>query len=1066
MVRIAPSMSEDAYERDVLSILADLGWVTVSGPDIAPLEAGETATGRRRPERSDYRETILEGRLADAIRRFNPHLPETAVVDAVATVRRVESPVVEPENWRCYRYLVEGVPVEYRDEAGALRTARARIVDFKDPDANDLAAVSQFSIRGPRKTRRPDVILFVNGLPMALFELKRPHKSYARLDGAYRQVQTYRNQVGDLFRWNQFVVLADGGDAICGSFSAPWEHFAQWKTINGEDVDTDRLPPDEVLINGMCRPDVFFDLIRNCIATYGEGDRTVKKVARYHQYWAVRKAVDCTIDAVAGDGRAGVVWHTQGSGKSLEMAYYAGKMMRHPAMGNPTLIVLTDRNDLDEQLYDDTFASSKPGSPLPEAPVQAESRANLKELLSGRESGGIVFTTIQKFGLSKTDREAGRSFEVLSDRRNIVVMVDEAHRSNYDLIDGFARHLRDGLPNASFIGFTGTPIEQNDRSTRAIFGEYIDVYDMTQAQADGATVKVYYEPRLAKVDMPDEARDLIDEEVAAASAGQDEDSTERAKSKWARVEAIVGSEERIKELAADIVEHWETRKGVINGKAMIVAMSRRIAVDLHDEIVALRPDWRSDENDEGVIKVVITGDATDPLRYQSHIRNKSERRAIKARACDAKDPLEIVIVRDMWLTGFDSPPMHTMYVDKPMQGVGLMQAITRVNRKFGNKPGGLVVDYIGIAENLRKALADYTNRDKQGKAAGEELSETALPSVLSEHDIVGDILAGTDWVSMTADKSDRARVRAVYAATNYLLRQEPEVDGDGSGEFASDADEATPRQRFMAHCGRLVRLFSLVATLPEARAIRDDVAFFDAVRQSLMKVSSTERGGHDGDAALDTAVRQIVSEHVSGSGVVDIYAEAGMEQPDLSLIDDSFMERYSASEHKNVQLEMLKQLLAKEVKTVERRNIVAGRQFSEMLAEALNKYHNRGIDQAEVMRALVELAKRMREQVERGEETGLNEKELAFYDALRTNEGAQQAMADETMRQIAHELTKTVQRDAKTDWNVKDQVRAKLRAGIKRLLLRYDYPPDGANEATDLILAQVELQAGLEVQGA
>lgn len=1053
--------TEDALEQWVLEILTELGWTHVYGPTIAP---GEPAA-----EREDYRESILEGRLAEAVARLNPKLPSDAVAEIVRTVKRVESPLIESENWTAYRYLIQGVPVQYRDPEGQLRSDRAWLIDWGDPKNNDLAAINQLTIEGPKKTRRPDVLLFVNGLPMVLFELKRPGKTYATVTGAYRQTQTYRSQIPDVFKWNQVVVVSDGIEALAGSFSAPWNHWAAWKTIDGsrrdpKNLDGYRIPQIEVLTRGMFRLDVFFDLCRNFVATFGEGTETRKAVAKYHQYWAVNKAISETLESVETNGKIGVVWHTQGSGKSLEMAYYAGKVMRHPGMDNPTIIVLTDRNDLDDQLLDETFAPSKPGSPLPEKPIQAESRAHLKALLAGRESGGIIFTTLQKFGLSKEDREAGRSFPLLSNRLNIVVMVDEAHRSNYDVIDGFARNVRDALPEASFIGFTGTPIDEKDRSTVEIFGEYIDIYDMTQAIEDGVTVKVFYEARLARVELPDQARNDIDHEFEDATVGSEEEISERLKSKWAKVEAIVGSEKRIKELAADIVTHWEARRDVLAGKAMIVTMSRRIAVDLYMAIIALRPDWHSDDDAAGVVKVVITGNATDPVSHQPHIRNKKERRAMKARASNPDDPLELVIVRDMWLTGFDSPPMHTMYVDKPMRSAGLMQAITRVNRTFKDKPSGLIIDYIGIAENLKDALATYTDRDKQDRAIGEDVRQSAIPEMLTEHAIVSDLLHDIDWVTILGSGNARAFVYAVTAAVDHLLESErgfEESAGDdvAEGEFDQDSLEGpSVKKRFMAHTGRLKRLFSLVPTSQEATAIRDDVAFFDAVRQSIAKIEGVERTP-DGDAVLDTAVRQIISQHMAGSGVIDIFAEAGLEKPDISVIDDEFRQKFETSEYKNLQLEAVRRLISNEVKIIGQRNIVAGRKFSVMLAEALNRYQNRTIDAAQVIAEIVEIAKAIRAQRKHGEETGLTENELAFYDALATNESARLAMQDETLRKIAHDLTEIVRNDAKTDWQVKETVRAKLRTRIKRLLLQNGYPPDQEPSATDLIIQQAEVMA-------
>lgn len=1045
-------MNEDDLEQIVIEMLVDLGWSYVHGKDIEP--------GMPDAERADFREVILEGRLAGAIRRLNPDLPEVAVADVLAAVKRVESPVIESENWNAYRLLLDGVAVEYSLADGSRKHDRARLIDWENkPNQNDLLVVNQFTIQGPKRERRPDVIQFVNGLPLVLHELKRPGKEYAKVSGAYNQIATYRSQIPDLFKWSQLVVISDGIQAKAGSFMGKWEHYAPWKTIDGRDLAPSALPQIEVLVEGLFRPYVFFDVCRNFIATYGDGDRTVKKVAKYHQYWAVTKAVEKTVEAVRGDGRIGVVWHTQGSGKSLEMAYYTGKVMRHPAMENPTIVVVTDRNDLDDQLFEETFAASKPGSPLPEAPQKAEDRDALKSLLQGRQSGGIIFTTIQKFGLSQADKDAGRQFPLLTDRRNVVVMVDEAHRSNYDLIDGFARHLRDGLPNASFIGFTGTPIEHRDRSTTAVFGDYIDTYDMTQATQDGATVKVFYEPRLARVVIPDDVRDELDDAFGDAMAESEDMVAERMKSRWAKVEAIVGSDDRLKELAADIVDHWETRRSVLNGKAMIVTMSRRIAVALYDEIVAIRPGWHSEDDAAGSIKVVMTGNATDPAEFQQHIRNKRERNAIKDRACNPADPLELVIVRDMWLTGFDSPPMHTMYVDKPMRGASLMQAITRVNRTFADKPAGLVVDYIGIAEDLKDALSNYTKRDQEGGEAGEDVRAKVVPALLVEHSICSDLLHPVDWVTILGSGGPRAYLHAVAATVDFLLSTDTDDAHLDAMPGEWDDDEPSVKKRFMAHARRLTSLFATVPTSPEARRIRDDVAFFDAVKSSIAKIEGADRASGDPDAALDLAVKQIVSEHISGSGVIDIYAEAGIDRPDISIIDDSFMAKFEKSAQKNLQLEALRRLLEAEVKAVARRNVVTGRQFSEMLAESLNRYQNRSLDTAQVVAELVELAKAMRADRERLTASGMTADELAFYDALRDNPSAIDEMPDETMKKIAHELTEIVRRDAKTDWNVKEQVRAKLRSTVKRLLLKHGYPPDGAETATELILKQAETMA-------
>lgn len=1046
------SVAESEFESWVLEMLAEQGWHTLHGPEIAP--------GMPEAERSDHREVVLVGRLREAIYRLNRTLPDEAVEEAVKTALRPESAVVQSENWRAYQLLTQGVPVEYRGAEGVLRNVRARLIDWTDPSANDLLAVNQFTIQGAKKERRPDVVLFVNGLPLGLLELKKPGAENATIASAYAQIQTYKAQVPDLFTWNQGVVLSDGFLARMGTLTAQANHFQAWKTVDGRSLATKYRPEIEVMVAGFLRPEVFLDWSRNFIAFAGDGQKMTKIGAKYHQYWAVRKAVMETIEAVENDGRAGIVWHTQGSGKSFEMAWYSGALMRHPAMDNPTLLVLTDRNDLDNQLFEDTFAATKIGAPLPEAPVQADSRAELKTLLSGRQSGGIVFTTIQKFGLSKDEREAGIGFPTLSERLNIVVMVDEAHRSNYDFIDGFARHLRDGLPNATFIGFTGTPIEAKDRSTTAVFGDVIDTYDLTQAVEDGATVKVLYEARLAKVRLPDDALSDIDDAFADAVSGSEEDAQERLKTRWSRVEAVVGAEERLEELARDIVAHWEKRKEVVpDAKCMIVTMSRRIAVDLHDKIKALRPGWHADDDERGRMKVVMTGSATDPEGWQEHIRNKAQMRALKARASDPSDPLDVVIVRDMWLTGFDSPAMTTMYVDKPMRGVSLMQAITRVNRTFRDKPAGLIVDYIGIAEDLKTALGDYTQRDRDNGQVGADIEATAIPEMNNAHDIVCSILAPFDWRPLVAEKTPKAYINAVMATVEWLLEQDHVEDAfEGVEDQAQDGKpkELTVKQRFVVHVQRLRSFFSLVPASDAASRIRDDVAFFDAVRTAIAKIESAGRGATDAGAELDTAIRQIVSENMTGTGVVDIYAEAGIANPDISLIDEAFVKKVTDSDRPNIQMEALKRLLNSEIRAIAKRNLVKGREFSEMLNASLLRYQNRSLDTAAVVAELVQLAQALQAEQERGRQAGLTDNELAFYDALRTNESAREAMQDDVMKKIAHDLTDIVRRDAKTDWNIKEQVRAKLRTTIKRLLLKHGYPPDKAPEATELILKQAE----------
>ncbi len=1044
-------VAESDLEDWVLEMLEGQGWVTAHGTDLAP--------GTLLAERSDYREVVLADRLRNAVADLNPDLSAEAVDEVVRTAIRPESAVIQTENWRAYQLLTFGVPVEYRDSECVLRTVRARLVDFSDPTRNDLLAINQFTVQGPKRERRLDVVLFVNGLPLGLLELKNPSDENATVAGAYKQVQTYKTQIPDLFTWNQGVVVSDGHLARVGTSTAPENHFQAWKTIDGTSLESKYRPEIEVAVAGFLRPEVFLDWVRNFIAFKGDGAKVVKIGAKYHQYWAVTKAVTETVEAVESDGRAGIVWHTQGSGKSFEMAWYAGKLMRHPAMHNPTLVVLTDRNDLDDQLYEETFASTKPGAPLPEPPVKANSRRHLKDLIRGRQSGGIIFTTIQKFGLTKSEREAGEHFPELSDRTNIVVMVDEAHRSNYDFIDGFARNLRDGLPNATYIGFTGTPIETKDRSTTAVFGPVIDTYDLTQAVEDGATVKVLYEARLAKVRLPEAALDDLDEAFSEAVSGSEEEAQERLKSKWSKVEAIVGAEERLDELVRDISAHWLARKEVMpEAKCMVVAMSRRIAVALHDKFRALHPDWYSEDDTKGRMKVVMSGSASDDEDWQEHLRTREATRALKVRASDPSDPLDMIIVRDMWLTGFDSPSMTTMYVDKPMANVSLMQAITRVNRSFKDKPAGLIVDYIGIAEDLKSALGDYTKRDQENENVGATIEATAIPEMLKEHDIVCSILHDFQWRPLLDEQSAKAYINAVASGVEWLLEKEHQEAPEEGLEVATGQDKPlTTKQRFMAHTKRLRSFFSMAPSSEEATRIRDGVGYFDAVRTAISKIENAGRGAGDTDAELDTAIRQIVSENMTGTGVVDIYAEAGIANPDISIIDDAFVEEITKSNRPNLQLEALKRLLASEIRAIGKRNIVKGRQFSAMLSDSLLRYQNRSLDTAAVVAEMVKLAQSLKQERTRGEEIGLSEAELAFYDALADNDSARAAMQEETMKQIAHELTEIVRRDAKTDWAQKEQVRAKLRTTIKRLLLRHGYPPDKAPAATDLILSQAEV---------
>lgn len=1017
-------ITEGVVEEACLGYFQALGYHTLPGPVIGPDGAA--------PERSSWDDVVLEGRLRDAIARINPKLPAGVVDQAVARVRRAESQSATAENERLHRLLVGGVPVEHRVD-GAVRTSLAWLVDWEDPANNDWLAINQVSVVGS-KTRRPDVVVFVNGLPLALIELKNPGAEQATVKGAWNQVQTYRNDIPAIFTPNAVCVVSDGLGALMGSFSAGWEHYAPWKTIDGRDVVTDR-PPLEVLVRGVFEPARFLDLVRNFVVFSDEPTGLVKRVAKYHQYWAVNAAVESTIEASGPDGdrRGGVVWHTQGSGKSIEMLLYAAKVMRSAEMGNPTLVLITDRNDLDDQLFAEVFA---PARILPETPRQAGSRAEMRTLLD-RSSGGIIFTTIQKFAPD----EKGDLHPLLTDRRNVVVIADEAHRSQYDFLDGYARHLRDALPNATYLGFTGTPIESTDRSTRQVFGDYIDIYDLTRAVEDGATVRIFYESRLAKVTLPEDVREAIDDEVEDVTEGSEAEAAERAKTRWARLEAIVGADDRLDAIAADMVEHWAGRRANLLGKAMIVCMSRRICVELYDRIVALRPDWHDPDPAAGRIKVVMTGSAADPAGFQPHLHTKETQRAIKARAKDPDDPLELVIVRDMWLTGFDAPAMHTMYVDKPMQGAGLMQAIARVNRTFRDKPGGLIVDYIGIAPNLRKALAEYSPSDRD--QAGVPI-EQMVAVMLEKHDVVTSMLHGLAWSSDPSLPAEE-RLAQLWNVMDFVL---------------ADPDR---KPRYLDQVLALTKAFALCGTRDEAMAIRNDVKLLADVRAAIAKLDHEGAGPREpGSAELDTAIAQLVSEAVVSEGVIDVYAAAGIDKPELSILSDEFLDGLAKAERPNLQLELLRRLLNDEIKSQRRTNLVQARRFSELLDEAIKRYTNRALSTAEIIAALVELAKEIRESKARAGALGLAEDELAFYDAVCQNDAAVLELGDDTLKAIAHALVNAVRESATIDWNLKESVQAGLRAKVKRLLARYDYPPDKEERAIELVLEQAQLLAGTE----
>ncbi len=1045
------SLNESVVEDAALAWLEALGYTILHGPDIA--------VGMLGAERSDpsYRDVVLENRFRQALERLNRDLPSDALEDAFRKLTRTDAPSFVERNRAVHRMLVDGVTVEYRRKDGSIAGAQAQVIDFDTPDNNDWLAVNQFTVADGQHTRRPDVVLFVNGLPLAVIELKNPADENATVWSAHQQLQTYQAQIPALFATNAALLVSDGVQARIGALGAGKEWFKPWRTITGREDAAAKLAELQVVLEGVFEKRRFLNLVRHFIVFEDEGGgKIIKKMAGYHQFHAVNVAMEETLRAAQahkaaempgryeaggkpggapGDRRVGVVWHTQGSGKSLTMAFYAGRMVLHPAMENPTLVVLTDRNDLDDQLFG-TFARCR--DLLRQPPVQAADRADLREKLKVA-SGGVVFTTIQKFfpeipspQPSPASWRGGR-MEVLSDRRNIVVIADEAHRSQYDFIDGFARHMRDALPNASFIGFTGTPIEQTDANTRAVFGDYISVYDIQRAVIDGATVPIYYESRLAKLELKQSERPKIDPNFEEATEGEEVERKEKLKSRWAQLEAVVGSENRLKLIARDLVEHFENRLATMDGKAMVVCMSRRICAELYREIAALRPEWHNVDDEKGAMKVVMTGSASDPMEWQTHIRNKPRREVLAARFRDPKDKFQIVIVRDMWLTGFDVPSLHTMYVDKPMRGHGLMQAIARVNRVFKDKPGGLVVDYLGLADELKKALATYTESGGTGKTAIDQAEAVAV--MLEKYEVCCGLFHGFDWGHWRAG-TPAQRLSLLPAAQEHILAQ-----SDG-------------KNRLLQIVTDLSQAFALAVPHDEALRIRDDVGFFQAVRAVLAKSVPGERKT---DEELDHAIRQIISKAMVSDAVVDIFAAAGLKKPDISILSDEFLAEVQGMPQRNLAVELLQKLLKGEIKLRARRNVVQARSFAELLEQAVRKYQNRAIETAQVIEELIQLAKDMRAADARGEALKLNDDELAFYDALEVNDSAVKVLGEPALVHIARELVETVKKNVTIDWTVRENVRAQLRVIVKRILRKYGYPPDMQEKATQTVLEQAEL---------
>ena len=1020
-----------------------LGYEVLHGPDLSP----DAPT----PSRISYKQVFLTGQLKEACTRLNPGLSAETREEVLRKVQQTECPSLIEENRRLHRYLVEGVPVEVARDDGSVGGDVARLIDFDDIDANDWLAVNQYTVIEGENKRRPDVVLFLNGLPLAVIELKKPGDESATLESAFNQLQTYKDEIPSLFRTNAVLLTSDGLQARIGSLTAKLERFMPWRTTDGSARATKGAPELETVIEGVFEKSRFLTLIRDFTVFEDTGSGLVKIVAGYHQYHAVRHAVERTIAAMhpEGDRRIGVIWHTQGSGKSLLMAFYAGQIIAHPAMENPTVVVITDRNDLDDQLFA-TFAMCR--DLLRQTPQQADSRADLQNVLT-RPVGGVVFTTIQKFSPERGDL----NYPVLTDRRNVVVIADEAHRSQYgfqakverktgEIAYGFAKYLRDALPNASFIGFSGTPIEKDDVNTPAVFGEYIDIYDINQGVEDGATVPIHYESRLARIELDEDEKPTLDDEVAELTEDEVESEQEKLKRKWANVEAVVGAEKRLRLIARDLVEHFEHRVVGMAGKAMIVCMSRRICVALYDEIVKLRPDWHSDDDGGGVLKIVMTGASSDATTWQQHIGGKKRRELLAKRTKDPDDPLKLVIVRDMWLTGFDAPSMHTMYIDKPMRGHGLMQAIARVNRVFRDKPAGLVVDYIGIALNLKSALSQYSREDQ--KRAGINQAE-AVSVMLEKYAIVRGMVHGFDYrAGLTGPP--RERLAALAGAIEWVLdMQQREAARESTVEGTKRA-----HRRYNDAVLALSKAFALAAASDEARAIREEVGFFQTVRAALSKSAS---GPGKSSAERDLAVQQIVSRAVVSTEIVDILEAVGLDAPDISILSDAFLAEVQGMEQKNLALEALRKLIRGEIQSRSRVNVVQTRAFSERLEEAIARYHSNSVTTAEIIQELIRLAKDIRAAKKRGAEEGLSQDEIAFYDALAQNESAVEVMGNHHLRVIAHELLRSLKRNASVDWQYQQSARARMRVLVKRILRKHGYPPDLHDAAVQTVLQQAEV---------
>lgn len=1038
------SITENDIENIALSYLKAMGYTYLSGTDIAP--------DGPYPERQ-YNDVVLIARLRNAIDKLNPTLSADAKEDALKKVLRTESPNALLNNETFHRYLTDGVDVEIRTADG-IRGEKVSLIDFDNPQNNEFLAINQYTIIEGNQQKRPDIVLCINGLPLVVIELKNAVDENANLKAAYNQLQTYKQAIPSLFTYNSLMIISDGWEARCGTITSDYGRFMPWKTKDGHSTADTLQPQMEVMFYGMLNISTLVDIIRSFIVFEKSQDKTLKKVAAYHQYYAVNKAVESTVEASSahGDRRGGVIWHTQGSGKSLSMVFFSGKLIIDPRMKNPTVVMLTDRNDLDEQLHE-TFSHCQ--QLLRQVPQKADSRKDLQQLLTVA-SGGIVFTTIQKFMpehdddiVATTDSPAivhdpkvkylGATIKNFSTRSNIVVIADEAHRSQYDFIDGFAKKLRDALPNATFIGFTGTPIESHDRNTQAVFGNYIDIYDIQQAVNDKATVPIFYESRLAKIHFAEQEKVRLDQEFEELTESEEVSNRQRMRAKWTRLEAIVGNPNRIEKIAQDIVYHFQQRTAILDGKAMIVCMSRRICVELYDAIIKLCPTWHSDDDDKGTIKVIMTGSSSDVASLQPHIRNKPRRKVIGDRLKNPKDGLQLVIVRDMWLTGFDAPCLHTLYIDKPMRGHSLMQAIARVNRVFvEGKEGGLIVDYLGIAQELKSALAVYTDSGGEGKPTLDQ--ELAVAKMLELYEAIDYQLRHFDWRKFfTLQPEDK--LKYIPIIVDYIFSQE-------NGE-----------QSFTENTKNLLKAFAISVPHEKAMSIRDHVGLFQAIKARLTKISDNNEGGKT-DEELETAIKQILSEAITTDNVIDIFDAAGLKKPSIEILDERFLQEIKNLPHKNLAVELLQRLLKDEIKKRTKINLVESRKFSEMLEEAINRYHNGMVDTVEFLeKILIPFAEQMKAADRRGESLGLDYREYAFYTALEVNNSAVAILGDKKLLHIAQELLQAVRNSATVDWTIKESVQSALRRNVRRILRLHGYPPDLQEKAVETVLLQAKMLA-------